>query len=69
MAHDVRPREVHMSPVEVRAALDELADRPRGGDDEAMTRLAWRPAWAIRSRRGALRPLRELLGALLRRGS
>jgi hypothetical protein len=35
----------------------------RGKDlsgDDPLTRLAWRPAWSIRSRRGALAPFLDL---------
>lgn len=40
------------------AALDQAeGDRQR----DLMTRLAWRPAWAIRSRRGAWRAFLSLL--------
>ena len=31
------------------------------------TRLAWRPAWAIRSRRGSIRPFLSLLRQIWRR--
>jgi len=53
-------RTVTLSAGEVRRALD-LVERgeDRSGDDP-LTRLAWRPAWSIRSRRGALAPFLDL---------
>lgn len=36
-------------------------------DWDAATRLAWRPAWAIRSRRGAWAPFAEMLAGLVKR--
>lgn len=51
----------HMTGAEVRAAIDDLAN----GDDNMKrartAQLAWRPAWAIRSRRGACGAVREWL--------
>jgi len=49
-----------MSPNQVKNHLEQLDtsnDRRRA---ELMTQLAWRPAWAIRSRRGALREFVKL---------
>lgn len=37
-----------------------LADTDGELDWDKVTRLAWRPAWAIRSRRGAWATLREM---------
>ncbi len=50
----------HIAEPEVRrlvAALDGAEDDARR---ELAARLAWRPAWAIRSRRGALAGLRAM---------
>lgn len=37
--------------------LEEIEGQERR---DVMTQLAWRPAWAIRSRRGSLQVLREM---------
>lgn len=55
-------RSPHISTADVKrlvAALDDAQGEIRAG---LMTRLAWRPAWAIRSRRGAIAVLREMFG-------
>lgn len=70
-------REPEMTPFPLQSTSDLTPDppesaRPNGTladtdgelDWEKVTRLAWRPAWAIRSRRGALATIR----AMLRRG-
>ena len=51
---DITSRPAQMSRDEVAKALAALED---GADDPQAirARLAWRPAWAIRSRRGALK--------------
>jgi|GEM_PF-4829745 len=52
----------HMTRADVRAAIAEID----AGDAEVQrarsAQLAWRPAWAIRSRRGALQALRAWIG-------
>ncbi len=56
---DITKRSAQMSSDEVAMALA-VHDRD---DDEAQAiraRLAWRPAWAIRSRRGALKAFLEM---------
>ena len=55
----------HLSGSEVAAALHRLDDARRDPEAHAAraeeaTRLAWRPAWAIRSRKGALRAFLEM---------
>ncbi len=54
------PRRATMSAMEVRRALAQLEDPDPECDGDPLTRLAWRPAWSIRSRRGALRPFLDL---------
>jgi len=49
----ITKRPAQMSPDEVATALAVL-DRGEGDAQAIRARLAWRPAWAIRSRRGAL---------------
>ena len=57
----VRPDAIHLSEAEVAAILDRLEHEPE--DAQALrARLAWRPAWAIRSRRGALAAVLEMFG-------
>ena len=56
---DITKRPAQMSSDEVAMALA-VHDR---NDEEALAiraRLAWRPAWAIRSRRGALKAFLEM---------
>ena len=48
------PERIHMTDEEIAAALVALEADPV--DPQGLrARLAWRPAWSIRSRRGALR--------------
>lgn len=57
-----RDRGPNIPETDVPDLLDAIA---RSDDDrrrDLMTRLAWRPAWAIRSRRGAIATLREMFG-------
>ncbi|MCR9175853.1 MAG: hypothetical protein NXI19_07630 [Alphaproteobacteria bacterium] len=57
-----RDRGPNIPEADVPDLLDAIA---RSDDDrrrDLMTRLAWRPAWAIRSRRGAIATLREMFG-------
>lgn len=54
------PTRATMSAAEVRRSLDQLRTEKSGGDEDPVTRLAWRPAWSIRSRRGAWRPFLDL---------
>lgn len=56
-----------MSDTEVRRALEALAGRRASDGDDPVARLAWRPAWAIRSRRGALKPFLDMIAAALGR--
>ncbi|MDF1791968.1 MAG: hypothetical protein P1U88_08660 [Thalassobaculaceae bacterium] len=43
----------HLTPTQVRQLVDELESAEGQARRDLMTRLAWRPAWAIRSRRRA----------------
>ncbi len=54
-------RAATLSATEVRRALDLLAHRAAPPGEDPLTRLAWRPAWSIRSRRGALAPFLALI--------
>lgn len=54
------PQSATLSPAETRRALDLLARRAAPPGEDPLTRLAWRPAWSIRSRRGALAPFLDL---------
>ena len=54
------PRTATLSVTEVRRALDLWAKRAAQPGEDPLTRLAWRPAWSIRSRRGALAPFLAL---------
>lgn len=58
---------IHLTDAEIRASLREISGEgpPTGRDPR--TSLAWRPAWAIRSRRGALRPFVEMIRDILGR--
>ena len=49
-----------LSAAEVRRALDLLKRGENLPGEDPLTRLAWRPAWSIRSRRGALAPFLDL---------
>ena len=49
-------RWVRMDPPSVRREFATPADTNGELDWNKVTRLGWRPAWAIRSRRGALTP-------------
>ena len=56
---DITKRPAQMSADEVAKALEALEQGTE--DDQAIrARLAWRPAWAIRSRRGAWAALKEM---------
>ena len=54
------PQSATLSPAEARRALAQWQDGAAPPGEDPLTRLAWRPAWSIRSRRGALAPFREL---------
>lgn len=55
---------------ETAAEASRLERETRSGvDRRELWRLASRPAWSIRSRRGALGPFLELLRAAFRRGA
>ena len=59
---------VKMDPPETRREFATPADTDGELDWDKVTRLGWRPAWAIRSRRGALAPfLKMIRSALFRR--
>ncbi|WP_323798164.1 hypothetical protein [Nisaea sp.] len=53
-------RSPHQSKPAVRQLVDALDDADGDARRVAMTRLSWRPAWAIRSRSGALRAFLDL---------
>tara|TARA_R110002012_G_scaffold36818_2_gene103796 strand:- start:485 stop:685 length:201 start_codon:yes stop_codon:yes gene_type:complete len=57
MARDGSP---HLSKPEVRQLVDALDDAGSDARRAAITRLSWRPAWAIRSRSGALSAFLDL---------
>lgn len=50
----------HIAEPEVRRLVAELHGAEDDTRRELAARLAWRPAWAIRSRRGALAGLRAM---------
>lgn len=50
----------HLSKPDVRQLVDTLDDAEGDARGVAMTRLSWRPAWAIRSRSGALSAFLDL---------
>lgn len=54
------PQSATLTPAEVRRALAQWEDGAAPPGEDPLTRLAWRPAWSIRSRRGALAPLLAL---------
>jgi|GEM_PF-3035582 len=51
----------HLTEPEVKEVLKELENSEGQHRRDLMTRLAWRPAWAIRSRRGAVGEFKEFL--------
>ena len=51
----------HLDADEVQTRLDELETATGQRRHDLMTELAWRPAWAIRSRRGTLGVLKEMI--------
>jgi hypothetical protein len=53
-------RSPHLSKPDVRQLVDALDDADGDARRAAMTRLSWRPAWAIRSRSGALSAFLDL---------
>jgi len=57
----------HLTEPEVQAVLEELENSEGQHRRDLMTQLAWRPAWAIRSRRGALSAFKDFLGQLKKR--
>lgn len=58
-----RQHSPHMTGGEVRAAVSEAECGSADLRRARRAQLAWRPAWSIRSRRGALRALKAWLGA------
>lgn len=55
-----RDRGPNLKPDEVRRLVAKLDTAQDDAWRDMATRLAWRPAWAIRSRRGAVAALREM---------
>lgn len=62
-------RWVRMDPPETRRAHATPADTDGALDWDKTTRLAWRPAWAIRSRRGSVAPFLSMIRGWLDRAS
>jgi hypothetical protein len=60
-------RSLHLSRTEVRRLVGALETAEGAERRDLMARLAWRPAWAIRSRRGALAAVLELMRGVGRR--
>lgn len=54
----------HLTEPQVKAVLEELENSEGQHRRDLMTQLAWRPAWAIRSRRGALSAFKDFLRQL-----
>lgn len=50
----------HLTEPEVLAKLEQIKQSEGQTRRDLMTELAWRPAWAIRSRRGTLSVLKEM---------
>ncbi len=55
----LEPNSPHIPYAIVRKMVANL-DHTGAERQDTITRLAWRPAWAIRSRRGTLRVLRDM---------
>ena len=55
-----KDRGPHISEADVPNLVEAIARTDGDRRSDLMTRLAWRPAWAIRSRRGAIATLREM---------
>lgn len=56
------PRNPHIAEADVRRLVAELDGASGDARRDVMARLAWRPAWAIRSRGGAIAALRAMFG-------
>jgi len=54
----------HLTEPEVKEVLQEIENSEGQHRRDLMTQLAWRPAWAIRSRRGAWSAFKEFLQQL-----
>ncbi len=52
-------RSPHLNQAQIQQRLEELETATGQRRIDLMTELAWRPAWAIRSRRGALSALAQ----------
>jgi hypothetical protein len=57
-----KDRGPHISEAEVPKMVEAIALTDGDSRRDIMTRLAWRPAWAIRSRRGAIATLIGMFG-------
>jgi len=55
----------HLDADEVQTRLDELETATGQRRHDLMTELAWRPAWAIRSRKGTLKVIKEMIRAII----
>ena len=58
-------RSPHLSGTRVRRLVAEIDTAEGQARRDLMTRLAWRPAWAIRSRRGALAVVWEMMRGMI----
>ena len=56
-----RQRPATMTPDEVDETLQAYRDGTEANGEDPFTRLGWRPAWSIRSRRGAWGPFAEMV--------
>ena len=54
----------HLDADEVQKRLDELETATGQRRHDLMTELAWRPAWAIRSRKGTLKVIKEMMQSI-----
>ena len=61
-------RPATMTPDEVAKTLQAWRNGTRTNDEDPFTRLGWRPAWSIRSRRGAWEPFVEMVRGWFGRG-
>jgi len=61
------PYSPHLTSIEVRKLVDSLESSDEARRRDLMSRMAWRPAWAIRSRRGSLQPFLSLLRDFINR--
>ena len=54
----------HLDADEVQARLDELETATGQRRHDLMTELAWRPAWAIRSRKGTWKVIKDMVQSI-----